>query len=211
MFLHLSLQPERQSKQLKNPFLSNRNLLNQSMNSVSIKFSTVILLIFSAALSRILPHPFNFTPIGAIALFGAAHFDKKYFAFLIPIMAMLVSDSIIGFHSSMAVVYGTFAFITLIGIFFLNKVTFGRVLGLSILSSTLFFITTNFAVWYGSTFYSQSWQGLLTCYSAGLAFYQNSFFGNLFLNTIMGDLFYCGLLFGLYEGLQRFVPKLRFA
>ncbi|MEZ4905244.1 MAG: DUF6580 family putative transport protein [Spirosomataceae bacterium] len=127
---------------------------------------------------RILPHPFNFTPIGAIALFGVARFDKKVYAFLIPIAAMLLSDAIIG--KPFAPTYICFVFITLFGLLFLKKVNFGRVVVASLVSSIFFFIITNFFVWVGSSFYPQTIQGLLACYGAGLAFYQQTLFGNLF-------------------------------
>jgi hypothetical protein len=181
------------------------------MKSVSLKFSTVAILIALAALSRVLPHPFNFTPIGAMALFGAAQFDRKIFSFIIPLAAMLLSDFIIGFHGGMLVVYGSFALITLFGIYFLRKVTFGRIVVSSVVASVLFYTVTNFFVWYGGTMYPQTSQGLLACYVAGLAFYQHDLFGSALFNTVMGDLFFSGVLFGVYAAVQRFVPTLRFA
>jgi hypothetical protein len=181
------------------------------MNSASLKLLVVTSLIVSVALSRVLPHPPNFTPIAAIALFGAARFERKWLAFIVPALSMFISDAIIGFHSQMWVIYGTFALITLLGMVFLKNVTFSKVIVLSLVSSVLFFATTNFVVWYGSAFYPQTWQGLVSCYVAGLAFYQTNLFGNFFFNTVLGDLFFCGLLFGAYSLLQNLIPRLRFA
>ncbi len=175
------------------------------MNSAFTRFSTVAVLIILAALSRVLPHPFNFTPIGAIALFGAANFNRKTFAFVIPVAAMLCSDALIGTPSLPT--YVSFLLIAAFGLFFLKKITFGRVVVASLVASISFFLITNFFVWYGSTVYPQSWQGLVTCYAAGLVFYQPTFFGNLFLNTVMGDLFYNTVLFGSFYGIQRFAFK----
>jgi len=94
----------------------------------------------------------------------------------------------------------------------LQKVTVGRVFGSALLSSVLFFLITNFAVWFGSSsFYPQTLAGLGACYLAGLQFYQQDFFGNLFFNTVMGDLFFSGLLFGAFELLKSRVPSLRLA
>lgn len=182
------------------------------MKIENIRATTLATIILVAALSRLLPHPFNFTPIGAIALFGGAQFSRKYLAFLVPLAAMLVSDLLIGFHGSMWAVYLAFILTVAIGMGFLRKITAGRVFGSALLSSVLFFLITNFAVWYGSSgFYPQTLAGLGACYAAGLQFYQQTFFGNLFLNTVMGDLFFSGLLFGTYELIKRRVPALSVA
>lgn len=178
----------------------------------TIRVATLATIILVAALSRLLPHPFNFTPIGAIALFGGAQFSRKYLAFLVPLAAMLVSDVLIGFHGTMWAVYLAFILTVSIGMGFLRKITAGRVFGSALVSSVLFFLITNFAVWYGSSgFYPQTLAGLGACYAAGLQFYQQTFFGNLFLNTVMGDLFFSGLLFGTYELIKRRVPSLSVA
>ena len=52
-----------------------------------LKFITGM--IVTAALCRIIPHPYNFTPIGAMALFGGCYISNKRLAFLIPLGAML--------------------------------------------------------------------------------------------------------------------------
>ncbi|MCU0339251.1 MAG: hypothetical protein MUE30_05150 [Spirosomaceae bacterium] len=169
------------------------------------RFYAVTALIVLAALSRVLPHPFNFTPIGAMALFGGAYLDKKYLAFVIPTASMLLSDWVIGNPSIPT--YLSFILMVAFGVLYLKKVTFGRVVVGSLVSSIGFFLITNFFVWYGSTMYPQSWEGLVACYVAGLAFYQPTFFGNLFFNTVMGDLFYCGALFGGYYLIQKYIWK----
>ncbi len=180
----------------------------KSKQSIIFLVSAIVL---SAALSRILPHPYNFTPIGSMALFGGAILGRKFWSFIVPLAALFISDAIIGFHSGMLSVYASFVLITTLGILFLKQVTFSRVFVLSLVSSILFFLVTNFAVWYGSSFYAQSFGGLVSSYVAGLVFYQNSFFGNLFLNTVMGDLFFNGILFGSFYIAQSFVPKTRLA
>ncbi len=178
----------------------------------NIRVATLASIVLVAALTRLLPHPFNFTPIGAIALFGGAYFSKKYLAFLIPLSAMLISDALLGFHSSMWAVYLSFILIVALGMGVLQKVTVGRIFGSALLSSVLFFLITNFAVWYGASgFYPQTLSGLGACYLAGLQFYQQDFFGNLFFNTVMGDLFFSGMLFGAFELLKSQVPSLKVA
>jgi hypothetical protein len=181
------------------------------MNIKQTRFVTVAVLVLLAAMSRVIPHPYNFTPICAMALFGAARFGNKIAAFVVPALAMFISDAVIGFHNNMIAVYGAFALIVVLGLLSLKSVTFTKIVVLSVVSSTLFFLITNFAVWYGSSFYPQTLQGLLGSYVAGLVFYQNSFFGNFFLNTIIGDLFYNGLLFGVFYALQKYNTSLSVA
>lgn len=179
------------------------------MKSVSIRTTTLISIILLTALSRLAPHWPNFTPVAALALFGAAHFDRRWLGLVVPVAAMLLSDALIGFHGTMTAVYVSFALTWLIGLALLRgKATLGRVVTASLLSSVLFFLITNFAVWYGSTFYPQTPQGLLACYTAGLAFYNGQSF---FLNGLLGDLFFSGVLFGSYALLQRKFPVLRLA
>ncbi|MGB3077301.1 MAG: DUF6580 family putative transport protein [Chitinophagales bacterium] len=166
------------------------------------KFILLSVMILVAALSRLLTnqlHLWNFTPIAAIALFGAAHFTDKKFAFLIPMLAMLITDWIIGFHPGMWDVYATLVLITFIGFTLRNNVKVVPVIGVSLISSLLFFTITNFAVWAGSTLYPHTWEGLTTCIEAGIPF---------FGNTVAGDLFYCGVLFGGYELIRKYYPQM---
>ena len=159
-------------------------------------------MILGAALSRLLTnelHLWNFTPIAAMALFGGAHFKDKKLAFIVPIIAMLITDAIIGFHPGMYDVYGTLILIVFIGFTLRNKVKPGPVIAASLLSSVIFFVITNFFVWLGSSYYSHDFTGLVACFAAGIPF---------FGNTIAGDLFYCGALFGGFELLRRNVPAL---
>jgi len=155
-------------------------------------------LILVAAAMRLFPHWPNFTPIAAIALFGGAALNRKWLAFLLPISAMLLSDLIIGFHSYMAAVYISFAITVFMGIS-ISKNPKAYKIGLTSIASTLiFFMITNFAAWIGSPFYPQSFAGLLTCYAAGLPFFNDGSLGISFLmNGLLGDLFYNGLFFGV--------------
>jgi len=147
-------------------------------------------LIFLAAFSRIIPHPANFAPVMAIALFAGAHSSKKSDALWIPILAMLFSDLVIGFHSLQVLIYFLIALTTLLGFTLRGKVSVGKVAGFSLLGSFLFFVVTNFFVWALSGMYSKDINGLVECYTLAIPFFQNS---------IAGDLFYSGVLFsGMY-------------
>ncbi len=158
----------------------------------------IAVLIVLAIASRLLPHPPNFAPIAAIALFGGALFSSRAIAFLMPFVVMLVSDAIIGFHSHMPVVYGLFLVTVLIGFALRDRVKMGTVIGASLVSSTLFFVGSNLAVWYGSAFYTQDWAGLMACYTMAIPFFQN---------TLLGDLFYSGALFGSFFWINQRFPS----
>lgn len=170
------------------------------MKSLQIRLITLTSIVLATALFRLIPHWPNFTPVAALALFGAATFERKWLGLVAPLAAMLLSDTLIGFHSSMGAVYVSFGMTWLLGMWALRQPTATRIASASIASSVLFFLITNFAVWYGSTFYPQTLAGLMSCYTAGLAFYDGTSF---FLNGLLGDLFFCGTLFGGYYLLQQ--------
>lgn len=164
------------------------------------KVLTIAVMILLAALSRIIPHPPNFAPIVAMALFGGAYFNDKKLALVIPIFAMFISDLIIGLHSGMLIIYLTFVGIVAIGFLLRENKNFGRVAGLTIVSSVIFFVTTNFAVWMSDLMYPKTIEGLIACYVAAIPFFGNS---------LAGDLFYAGVLFGGYALLRSNVPALQ--
>ncbi len=153
-------------------------------------------MILAASLSRLLPHPPNFAPIAALALFGGTYFDKK-FATIVPLAAMLVSDYFIGFHSMMVWVYGSFFAISFIGIWLHHHKSTRNVVGGTLAGSILFFVMTNFGVWVGG-YYPFTLEGFVTCYVAAIPFFRN---------TLAGDFFYVAVLFGMYEVVLRFVSQ----
>lgn len=157
-------------------------------NRANLNELIVVAIILLVALMRILPHYPNVTPLAAIALLGGAAFRKKWLAFLIPMAALLLSDMYLGFHEYMIPVYVSFVLIVCIGLL-VRKISILTVFFASIGASTLFFLITNFSVWAGSTFYPQTFAGLISCYAAGLPFYYAG---------LAGDLFYSGLVFGAY-------------
>lgn len=171
------------------------------------KFRTIVLLfmILMAALSRLLPHPDNVTPVGAMALFGGAYFSRKYLAFLIPLVAMWLSDLVLNnviyarlypdFYDGFSWVgnlwvYASFILIGIIGMTVLKKVNIKNVVGASLIASVLFFLVTNFGAWMIDPLYPKTTSGLLAAYGAGIPFFRN---------TLLGDLVYCGVLFGGFE------------
>jgi hypothetical protein len=154
--------------------------------------------ILAAALSRLLPHPVNFTPLAAIALAGGVYLDKR-FALIVPLAALLISDLCIGFHNTILFVYGSFILTGLMGVWLKTHKKPLPVIGTALLSSTLFFVITNFGVWLtgGGWSYPKTWQGLLACYALAIPFFQN---------TLAGDLVYTAVLFGVFELSLRYGP-----
>lgn len=154
-----------------------------------------------AAAMRLVPHPPNFTPIGAMALFGGAYFGRNWLAFVAPLGALALSDAALGgFYAGMNFVYLSVALIVLIGWAVQGRRSVLRVGAAALASSVLFFLVTNFSVWAFSGMYPHTAKGLAGCYIAALPFFQN---------TVAGDLFFSGLLFGGFALLERMVPKVR--
>jgi len=175
---------------------------------MNLRLGTLTILVLLAAFSRLMPHIPNVTPIAAMALFGGAYFANKKIAFIVPLVAMFLSDIVLRFtagyelFTSMRVVlYGTFAAITLIGLQLRGRFNGPRTLIASLLASGFFFITTNFAVWalgQGLVF-PLTTQGLLACYEVAIPFFRN---------TLLGDLMFVAVLFGGFELAQYKFPVL---
>jgi hypothetical protein len=168
-------------------------------SSLTPRFLVLAGMILIAAFTRLIPHPPNFTAIGAMALFGGAYFSRKSLAFAVPLIAMFFSDMIIGFHQGMYAVYLSFIFIVMIGLTLKNKKKAGNVFLASVSASVLFFIITNFAQWLSYPLYSKDIAGLIACYVAAIPFFHY---------TLLGDLFFVGALFGLFELAKMKFPQL---
>jgi hypothetical protein len=177
-----------------------------------------LLLTIVAALYRVVPRPVNFAPQIAMALFAGAVIKDKVWAFLIPILSMLLSDllyqllyvngltAIPGFYEGQWQNYILFAAMTVIG-FAIKKIKVLNVLLASIAAPTVFFILSNFIVWAG-------WQGtrglnrpktlggLLLCYNDAVPFYGNS---------VMACIFFSAIFFGSYVLLRRNQGKIAIA
>jgi hypothetical protein len=180
------------------------------------RFSTIAGLIILAIITRFLPHPMNFTPIAAIALFGGAYFSNRWLAFVAPLAIMFLSDLLLqiftgnGFHSGMYLVYGSFALVTLLGIMMQNKISPLRVLTSSIGGTLLFYFITNFAFFYPESAiaqpelgnYPHNLTGIMASYAAGLPFLKNA---------LVGDIFYSSLLFGGFYWLENKFSVLKIA
>ncbi|QQG40792.1 MAG: hypothetical protein HYV37_00510 [Candidatus Levyibacteriota bacterium] len=167
------------------------------MYQVLREITNPLLIIGIAVALRLVPHPANFAPIGAMALFGGAYLNKKY-ALAVPLLAMLVSDFFIGFHNTMGFVYASFLLIGILGLWLRRHKNVRNVIGAAFVSSILFFLITNFGVWLVSNIYPKTAAGLIECYVVAIPFFRN---------TLLGDLFYVGLFFFGYEAVLRFIKS----
>ena len=149
---------------------------------------------------RLVPHPPNFSPIDAMALFSGAYLGRRALAFVAPLAALLLSDIVLGFYHGMATVYATVALIVVIGWWLSSRRTPLRIGAAAVESAVLFFVITNFGMWLFSGFYPLTGAGLAACYVAAIPFFQN---------TVAGDLFYTVLLFGGFAVAERLMPRLR--
>ena len=155
-------------------------------------------LIVFAALSRFSHIP-NFTALGAVAIFSGTTIKDKRIAFLIPLLALVVTDFYFGFHQSMLPVYLCYSLSTLLGIIISNKRTRLNIIAASFASSLIFFLITNLPIWYtNDSLYSLNLAGTLESYIAAEPFFRNE---------TVSTLLYSGVLFFVFD----FVTKRKLA
>ena len=153
----------------------------------------LIIMVLIASVSRLIPHPPNFTPIIAIGLFGGAYIKNRSLAVFIPIGAMFLSDLLLGLHGTIYWVYGSLLLVSILGMLLMNKVTIRNCVAAALSGSLFFFFITNFGVWLNSSYYAYNINGIITCYTLALPFLGN---------TLAGSLFYSAVMFGGYELLK---------
>ncbi|HKR06021.1 MAG TPA: DUF6580 family putative transport protein [Bacteroidia bacterium] len=169
------------------------------------KGKIIIGLILVVSLIRLFPHLPNFTPIGAMALFGGTYISNKRWAILLPLIALFISDMALqifngtGFHATMPFVYGSLVLISMLGFLLRKRVQRQTIMVSSLVGSLIFFFVTNFGTWLTEGIYGHSLSGLTNCYIMGIPFFKG---------TVMGDLFYNLILFGSYGLVKWKFPKL---
>jgi hypothetical protein len=173
--------------------------MSQKENLLYRTLFALALIVLAAAL-RIAPHPWNFTPIGAMALFSGAVIRNRRVAFLLPLLMLFAGDVFIGFHKLVSIVYGSFILSVLIGRFLQDRHTAMRVAGATLLGAIQFFLVTNFGVWALGSFYPRTIAGVAACYAAAVPF---------FWNTLAGDALYTAIFFGGFALAERFAPALQ--
>ncbi len=185
-------------------------MTNRQKSLFSTGPMALMLMILAVALTRLIPHPPNFSPVEAMALFGGAYFAKRSWAIALPLIALFISDLALSLmmggvyfeyfvSAGFLMIYATIAILSVLGFGLRGKVSATRVASFSVISSIIFFLVTNFGVWLGSAMYPQTTSGLISAYIAGLPFLQNG---------LLGTLFYSALLFGSFELLKQRIPAL---
>jgi uncharacterized protein (TIGR00290 family) len=177
-----------------------QNAEHPQKEALLLRTILILTMISLAAVLRILPHPWNFTPVGAIALFSGAMVRSRRLAFVFPILAMLAADLFLGFNKLSPLVYASFALSVLIGRLLTRNRDIPRVAGATFLGALQFFLITNFGVWAFLGSYPRTLAGLLACYVSGVPF---------FWNTLAGDACYTALLFGGFALAEHLIPGLR--
>ncbi len=153
-----------------------------------------IILIVAGILLRFAPHAPNFTPVAAIALFGGAYLNRKY-ALMVPLALMIISDLFLGLHNVVIFTWSGFLLIAALGFLIKRQKSILKILSLSLASSFLFYLITNFGVWLMG-WYPPTLSGLISSYIMALPFLRN-----FTLATILYSL----SLFGVYELVSRLV------
>ena len=161
----------------------------------------LIMVVVAAAL-RVAPHPWNFTPIGAMALFSGALVKDRRLGFAFPLLALFVGDLFVGFYNFRVMVAVYLSFLVTVGMGFLlrERRSVARISAVTLAGAIQFFVITNLAWWWFGGTYAHTRKALLACYIAGIP---------LFWNTLAGDAFYAALLFGGFAVAERVFPPLR--
>ena len=170
----------------KSTTMNIRKLTQPSDLTIRIVLATTLILL--AVLSRMVPHPANFAPIAAIAIFGGAILPRKW-ALSLPLIAMIASDLIIGLHPLIFFTWGSFAIIALTSHTFIKKIEPLTIVTASLSASVFFYLITNFGVWIEGRLYPLTLSGLGQSYYNAIPFFRN---------TVLGDLVFSVILFGAY-------------
>jgi hypothetical protein len=160
----------------------------------------IVGMILFAAILRVVPHPWNFTPVGAMALFSGAVMRNRLTAFVFPLLALFAGDLFLGLHVLMPVIYASFLLNIVIGFGLREGRTVARLGGAVLLGAIQFFLVSNLGVWWFLNSYPRTAPGLLACYEAAVPF---------FWNTLAGDALFSGLLFGALYLAERAYPAMR--
>ncbi|MBO4282193.1 MAG: hypothetical protein J5873_03250 [Bacteroidales bacterium] len=170
-----------------------------------LKLNYLLLCVFAlvamAVSTRLIPHPQNFTPLAAIAIFSGALLGKKWYAFVIPVAIRAISDLLLGvpFYSSMWAVYICLALVVLLGMNICANMRFKNVFATALLSAVVFFVVTNFACWLEG-WYGYTAQGLMNCYVAAVPFFRMD---------LLSTMVYSIGFWGICEVAYKKVPALR--
>jgi len=179
-------------------------LNNQYFNFFDMKNKTtlIVLLALAAVLSavaRLVPHPSNFVPLGALALVSGAYIRSRW-GLVLPLVVMVATDTLIGWHNIVFFTWGCYLLMTMMGWWIREKKSFWRILSAALGGSFLFFVVTNAAVWAFTPLYAKTVTGLVQCYYLALPFFRN---------TVASDLIFSAIFFGAFEVVLSWVAQRR--
>jgi hypothetical protein len=195
-----------------------------SIQKINPRFAVLALFMIVVAAMRIpnaaqLTPWANFTPIGAMGLFGGAYFTSKWKTFAFPLLTLLASDLVINIvvfdgrygamYSGWYIIYGIFAIVVLLGKWMIKKVTVKNVVLASVTAAVSHWLIADFTAWIGGgtdlrtmTPLTKDWAGLMQCYAQGFPYMKN---------FLAGTLVYGGVMFGAFEWMKAKSPSLQFA
>jgi uncharacterized protein DUF6580 len=135
-------------------------------------------------------HPWDFTPLSASLLFFGAYASRRQRWFPVALLAatdVILSKFIYGFPISwdLYVTWVWYAAIVLLGTRLRDHSKPVWVMGSALASSVSFYLISNFVVWLAWTMYPKTLTGLLTCYAAGLPFFQHRVIGDVLFTAVM--------------------------
>lgn len=165
-----------------------------------VRLQVIVILILTGALSRLFLHPANFTALVATGLFGGFYLKNFKQAALTVFSAMFLSDSLIGFHALVPIVYLALLMPIALGKLAQRSAPLPWLISGALASSLSFFAITNFAVWCFTALYPKTLEGFILCFEAAIPF---------FTNQLAGDLFYTGVIFGIFLICQIALPNLK--
>jgi len=171
---------------------------DRNSNQKWLRLALLLSIIVLAVVCRVLPHPRNFTPVGALALFGGATFASRSASVLVPLGALFIGDMFLGLHSLMPFVYGCLLFNVSLGWWLRERRRPLPIAGATLLGAIVFFLVTNLGVWWA--FYEHSLAGLIACYVAAIPY---------FGRTLLGDFVFATAFFGCLALAEEAFPVLR--
>jgi len=186
----------------------------KTTKTIDMRFGMVMLVILGLTFTRLFnatcATPLsNFTPIGAMALFGGKYFSEKWKAYLVPLLTLWLSDlflsyfvyyhKVVLFYDGFYWTYGSFALAVLIGSA-IKKVTVKNVVIASVAAALVHWVVADFGVWMDGRLYPKTVEGLITCYVAAIPYIKSMLLGNLLFSAIA---------FGLFEWAQKKYPQLQ--
>ena len=161
------------------------------MNNLSLflkRNSFPIILVALLTLSRLLPHPPNFTPILAVGIFAGFYFKQFFLGSFIVILSMFIGDIYFGFHNTMFFTYISLAVVVSLGLI-IKKFSSTEIFFAGLLGSVCFFIISNFGVWLISGMYEKNINGLVQSYFMAIPFFHKTLASTLLYLFVLKFIF----------------------